>query len=649
MQKLFLSLFISASLLAVQSVPNEEAGIVNVSELNSPDTEYTPFIMPDESRIFFQSNRAGSIGFSGNFDIWMSMNRSPETPLPAFDRPINLAPPINTPGFEGMPAVREIGFESWEIIFASTADDETQRTGSGETNLYRSLYRNGIWSAPEPLTEINTPFHDRMPTISVDGSMLYFSSNRPGSYGSDDIWFSRFDPVKQQWSEPVNAGSSINSVASEISPSLHTDGITLYFSSNRKGGVGSYDMYYTQNTAPTAYPQFKPAANLGIPFNSPQDDEYPSISRSGDLFYFSSNRKGGKGSFDIYRANVPHYAKPFVILTLKGFIREAGSDRGLESTIEITGAGHAYRISSKPASGEYSLQLHNNLLYKIIVSSPGFESQESYLDLRRNNVPGTVTRNFSLLRDSVVASSMEIVVFFENEKGELLQPNAVYQILPSSMTEKILPFQSKRGIIRLDNLPREKGQIHELLRLSRITLNASLPGYENVQYNNDLFEVFENSQGVLPIAEIHLLMESTASATEQKNKQKEIELEITPGGEILASFYFPHNIGNRLSNGSTDKVKTLVAMLKEKKEIILVQGHTDSTGSEKRNNTLSRSRAEYIRKLLIANGLPADKIKTEWFAARRPAVEEKDEAAKAKNRRVEIRLSKPQSNTTNQD
>ncbi|MBN8220174.1 MAG: PD40 domain-containing protein [Spirochaetes bacterium] len=280
--------------------------------INSAANEEAPFITPDEKYLFFQSDRQSSQGNDNN-DLWFGRNpakkkgKSPVT----FQKPENVGLPVNSDEFDGQPALRVLAPQEIEMVFASTAAQG--RSGPGLTNLYYSIWRNGKWLEPVPIAELNTDYHDRMPALSTDGRFLFFSSDRPGGKGGDDIWVSERDSATGEWREAQNL-AAINSEASEITPALNAEGTALFFASDLAGGMGGYDLYSSETVikiadiktgalqiAESAWSKPK---NIGAPFNSAAHDISPSFTARGNKIYFASDRLGGIGGFDIYRASL---------------------------------------------------------------------------------------------------------------------------------------------------------------------------------------------------------------------------------------------------------------------------------------------------------------------------------------------------------
>jgi len=136
------------------------------------------------------------------------------------------------------------------------------------------------------------------PTLTADGKRLYFASNRPGGLGGMDLYYSDFQGG--EWSEPVNLGDTINTAGNEIFPFIHEDG-TLYFASDGWGGFGGLDIFSTEKNGAD---DWQAPINVGTPFNSPKDDFGFILNITGTEGYLSSARDGGNGKDDIYSFNM---------------------------------------------------------------------------------------------------------------------------------------------------------------------------------------------------------------------------------------------------------------------------------------------------------------------------------------------------------
>jgi len=159
--------------------------------------------------------------------------------------------------------------------------------------IYRAnVENNGEWSHIISLPFNNDSYSCAHPTISEDGRILFFTSDMPGTLGDSDIFWVTIS-MSGEYGEPQNIGPHVNSISKENFPFV--DGNILYFSSDRPGTKGGLDMYMVELDDPYAEP-----TNLGAPINSPYDDFCFVINRKKRTGFFSSNRPEGKGEDDIY-------------------------------------------------------------------------------------------------------------------------------------------------------------------------------------------------------------------------------------------------------------------------------------------------------------------------------------------------------------
>ncbi len=145
----------------------------------------------------------------------------------------------------------------------------------------------------------NAPIFPELGDFNVHNysdSILIFSSERPGGSGGQDLYYTI--QRRNGWSKPENLGNTINSKFDEVDAFLSDNGATLYFSSNRPSAMGGYDIFYSRFNATTK--EWEAPRNMGLPINSAGEDRGIQIASNGQSLIFSSNRKTGYGGFDLY-------------------------------------------------------------------------------------------------------------------------------------------------------------------------------------------------------------------------------------------------------------------------------------------------------------------------------------------------------------
>lgn len=164
--------------------------------------------------------------------------------------------------------------------------------GKTISQIYYSNKISHAWTEPVLLSSVNmTGYNSKQPFITKDGKFLYFSSDKPGGLGKFDIWFA---PINTDGSigEPVNAGPKINTSGDEQTPFYHLTTFTLVFSSNGHPGMGGYDLFAAKGHGA----KWEKAENLGNPVNSSRDDVYFIAPENNSLLanaIFSSDRGEG--------------------------------------------------------------------------------------------------------------------------------------------------------------------------------------------------------------------------------------------------------------------------------------------------------------------------------------------------------------------
>jgi len=152
---------------------------------------------------------------------------------------------------------------------------------------------------PTPVPNVSSESADTYVHISADGLSLYITSFRPGGYGDQDLWVAKRPTENDEWGTPVNLGPKVNSSGWDACASISADNLVLYFySQDRPGGYGGFDLWVS--TRETTDDDWGEAVNLGPTFNTAGHNWGPNISADNLSLYFSCDRPGGSGSFDMW-------------------------------------------------------------------------------------------------------------------------------------------------------------------------------------------------------------------------------------------------------------------------------------------------------------------------------------------------------------
>lgn len=288
----------------------------------------------------------------------------------------NMGDPVNTPADEFAPSVTQDGKT---LVFSS------KRNGGRYPDIFVTHKSDQGWSEPEPIVDINSRYSDESPSISGDGKMLFFSSDREGSLeyraaGSIRVSFDLYMSYNENgsWTRPIKVPGDINTIHHERSPSfdektrtlffsrwafgdfnqaeiwkseMTAEGFTTpeklppqinagyqeagftpardrsgyYFASRRPGGLGGWDLYYTEYKDG----EFGEPLNLGDRINSKENDIYLTLFQ--DQLFFCSDREGGAGNYDIYAIDYPEEQQQ----ELRFVVRNARTGDAVQSRVRL--------------------------------------------------------------------------------------------------------------------------------------------------------------------------------------------------------------------------------------------------------------------------------------------------------------------------
>lgn len=414
--------------------------------------------------------------------------------------------PFNQSKGEGSPT---INITNDLIIFAKLVPTTINNTKYNNYDLYYSEFIDEEWTTPKSLgSNINrNDSWESQPSLSSDGKILFFASDKPGGMGGSDIWFTRRNS-DGTWKKPVNLGPTINTDKDERSPFLHTDSKTLYFSSNGHDCIGGQDIFYSKLNQNDMWE--KPV-NIGYPINSEGDDVNFFVSLDGKTGYFCS-RKIENNDWNFYEFELYEEARPHTMSIVKGTIVSDNGD--LEgATVEIRD------IDAKVVSTGV-VSAHNG---KYAVAT----------EIKKEN-------------------TAPLIVTVKKE-GHSYDSHI---ITPKQLEEPIIVKDAEVKAI-------ETGKICDL---------------RDIYYETNSFNLTSNSKVIL---------------------------------QLFIEF---------LKDNPTVKVE--------------IQGHTDNIGNDDANMKLSQQRAKSVYEYVIAQGIPANRLRFKGYGETQPIADNNTEAGRAQNRRT---------------
>lgn len=325
---------------------------------------------------------------------------------------------------------------------------------SNECAIYISKMRNQQWLVAEKLSEsVNMPgFKSMHPSLSKDGTILYFSSNRPGGYGKMDLWYIRIDEKGKTEGRAINMGAAFNTTEDEISPFFHAPTYTLYFSSNGLQGFGGLDVfksYFNEDSLLWSTPR-----NMGIPVNSNKDDAYFIMEPSQRSGFFSSDRKEcetcvGAACYKLYA-----FEKKTSTFRLHGYVYNAETNRSISDALvtfkDIRGESEPFQLWTD-SLGEFSLPLQEGQELYVKAQKNGFFGDANTISTVQLTESQELSKDFflsSIPQGDIIIPGIE----YENNKATLkpasisvLNELAEFLTLNNNLKVEISSHTDERG------------------------------------------------------------------------------------------------------------------------------------------------------------------------------------------------------------
>jgi outer membrane protein OmpA-like peptidoglycan-associated protein len=400
------------------SFPASLFGTEPVSAGDSVNTaldEYWPSVTGDGQQLIFtrEVKRASGYGRDYGRDRQEDFYISRWTAGGYWGIARNAGAPLNTAGNEGAQSISSDG----RYMFFTACD---RNDGQGRCDIYYSSNDGNRWSPGTNLgPPVNTTYWESQPSISPNGRMLFFVSNRPGGQGGMDIWYSLLGS-DGRWGKPVNPGKAINTAGDEFSPFIYFNGRTLYFSSNGRESFGGHDIYVTRMNPDSTWTA---PENLGPPVNTPSDETGLVIESSGARAYFSSIRDKNKGK-DIFWLDLPEQVRPEQVLYFKGNVIDKASGQPLAAKYELTDLTRGVDVitSVTDSRGEFFVCLPQGSSYGLNVTANGYMIFSENFDFAEGYTsaePYMKTIALNRVRKGEVMRMYN--VFYDTDSWELLE------------------------------------------------------------------------------------------------------------------------------------------------------------------------------------------------------------------------------------
>ena len=465
-----------------------------------------------------------------------------------------------------------------------------------EFNKASKLSTTGIFMYDEKTkVESAFPYNNPLyflaqPFLSEDGLTLWFSSNKYGGSGMSDIWYSK--KTNTGWGEPLNAGNSINTSQNEMFPYVNNS--TLYFSSNGHAGLGGLDIFKTELVKNEA----QAVVNAGANLNSNGDDFSIYLNKSGKKGYFSSNRTDFKDN--IYSVIINNLEFVFI----GNIVADLKDAELLRLPIYVKKDGIVIDTLFPDAKGKFEFKGDKNSAYAFEINDKEFLPLTENYSTVGKTISDTTVKAFNL-----ISKYVNVVAKVTDDVTKLPLPNTTVKI-KDMVTGELKTYVSD-----------DKGEIHtKLLRDKEFDLTAKHVGYID---NNKPFK--------------------TAGKDIEMNIPVKME-KIKVGTKVeINALSYDYNKATLKPEGKIELDKVVAFLLENPTVTIEFASHTDARGSAEQNMILSKKRTESSVNYLISKGVKSNSIVSKWFGESMLLNKCKDgvtcsEAEHTINRRTEIKV-----------
>lgn len=367
--------------------------------------QYFPVLTADEQQMIYTRRRGNRP--EDDEDLVISTRQAG-----GWSPPASLSAAINSSGNEG---TCTISADGRQLIFTSCAG----RKGFGNCDLFETRKVGDEWTLPVNMgAQINSAAWESQPSLSADGRVLYFVSDRKGGLGQRDIYVS-YKLDDKRWTKAENLGPAINTPFDEISPFIHVNNKDFFFASTGRAGYGGYDIYRTERTLDG----WGPVVNVGHPINNHEDQFSLFITADSERGYYSHEKSGQQNTSLIYQFRVPEELQlKFKSSVVKGVVTDAATGQKLKSRVELFNLNENRLesvVTSDSVSGEYLIVLTQGAEYALYVSAPGYLFQSLHFNFENEQRAQTIFIDVALAKAGAGATAVLNNIFFDVDKYDL--------------------------------------------------------------------------------------------------------------------------------------------------------------------------------------------------------------------------------------
>jgi len=590
------------------------------AEINSAFTDYNPLLTKDQDQLMFTSRRPGTTtGDAGEKDLTSDEYWEDIYVSYSFNRkwtkPKNIGAPINTTGHESCNNISPNGERLLIYI---------DNRGQGEI-LESKLESDLTWSKPEMFGEpINTRYHESSASLSINLDSLFFVSERPGGIGGKDIYLAIRDVNSNSWKSIENLGQVINTEYDEESVFLSADGKTLYFSSQGHNSMGGFDIFKSD----LKEKKWSTPVNLGYPLNTADDDVNFLMTPDGRKGYYASVKAEGFGERDLYLVEFGEYSEMDADSALALIESYAGFIAGKKTVSSVVLKGLVTNsYNRKPLAADIQIFYSDSaIMAEQVKTDPKTGKFAVFLQGGKSYILNVTAPNHNSATATVTIPTANQSLSISKD-FELSVLSGVTTLLNGNVSDKTSKQPIIADILIKDGI--NENDIAKIKSNQNGDFQAALPAgriYSIIVKAPDYMTEYDD-------LEIPLDKKGQAST-------KNIEMNSLAQGSriLLKNIFYDFNKAS-LRPRSIIELDRVIELLNEYPSMrIEISSHTDNKGSEEYNKNLSQDRSTSVLKYLVGKGINSARLENKGYGFSQPIATNDTDDGRQMNRRTEIRI-----------